>query len=144
MALFYMIFVLLIFIFYVGVELINSVVIVSATQQSIPIIHILCMHSESLQSWPTFWDPRTVAHQVPMSMGFSRQEYWSGLPCPLPGDLPNPGNGSASLMSPALAGGFFTTSANWEVLRGSILPQTPLLYRLPHNIELLVLNGRCL
>jgi len=43
-------------------------------------------------------------------MGFSRQEYWSGLPCPLPGDLPDPGIEPESLMSPALAGGVFTTS----------------------------------
>jgi len=47
-------------------------------------------------------------------MGFSRQEYWSGLPCPPPGDLPNPGINPTSLMSPALVGGFFTTSATWE------------------------------
>jgi len=47
-------------------------------------------------------------------MGFSRQEYWSGLPCPLPGDLPNPGVEPASLISPALAGRFFITSATWE------------------------------
>ena len=49
-------------------------------------------------------------------MGFSRQEYWSGLLCPPPGDLPDPGIECVSLMSPALAGGFFTTSATWEVL----------------------------
>ena len=42
-------------------------------------------------------------------MEFSRQEYWSGLPIPIPGDLPDPGTESASLVSPALAGGFFTT-----------------------------------
>ena len=47
----------------------------------------------------------TVAHQTPLSMGFSRQEYWSGLPFPLPGDLPNPGIEPGS---PALAGRFFT------------------------------------
>ena len=49
-------------------------------------------------------------------MGFSRQEYWSGLPCPPPGDLPNPRKELLSLRSPALAGGFFTTSATWEAL----------------------------
>jgi len=49
-------------------------------------------------------------------MGFSRQEYWSGLPCPPPGDLPNPGIEPRYLMSPALAGGFFTTSITWEAL----------------------------
>ena len=47
-------------------------------------------------------------------MEFSRQEYWSGLPCPSPGNLPNPGIKAESVMSPALAGGFFTTSAPWE------------------------------
>ena len=47
-------------------------------------------------------------------MGFSRQEYWSGLPCPPPGDLPDPGIEPVSLLSPALAGGFFTISATWE------------------------------
>ena len=49
-------------------------------------------------------------------MVFSRQEYWSGLPCPPPGDLTNPGMDPDSLISPALAGGFFTTSAAWEDL----------------------------
>ena len=53
----------------------------------------------------TLW---TVARQASPSMGFSRQEFWSGLPCPPRGDLPNPG---IELMSPALSGGFFTTSA---------------------------------
>ncbi|ELR63021.1 hypothetical protein M91_07536, partial [Bos mutus] len=48
---------------------------------------------------------------APLSMGFSRQEYWSGLPCPPPGDLLDSGIEPKSLMSPALAGGFFTTSA---------------------------------
>ena len=56
-----------------------------------------------------------VACQTPLSMGFSRQEYWSGLPLPSPGDLPNPGMEPTSLAPPALAGGFFTTSATWEV-----------------------------
>ena len=58
--------------------------------------------------------PWTVARQPPLSMGFSRQDYWSGLPCPPPGDLPNPEIKPASLTPPALAGGFFTTSATWE------------------------------
>ena len=52
----------------------------------------------------------TVAHQAPLSVGFSRQEYWSGWPCPPPGDLPNLGTEPMSLASPALAGGFFTTA----------------------------------
>ena len=57
-----------------------------------------------------FGTPWTVALQVPLSVGFSRQEYWCGLPFP-PGDLPDPGIEPVSLMSLALAGGFLTTSA---------------------------------
>ena len=55
-------------------------------------------------------------------MGFSRQEYWSGLPCPSPGDLPDPAIKPASFMSLALSGGFFTISTTWEalVIQGSI------------------------
>ena len=52
--------------------------------------------------------------QAPLSMGFSRQDYWSGLPLHAPGDLPDPGIEPASLVFPALAGGFFTTGATWE------------------------------
>ena len=53
--------------------------------------------------------PWTVALQAPLSMGVSRQEYWSGLPCPPPGDLPDAGIEPASATSPALARGLFTT-----------------------------------
>ena len=52
---------------------------------------------------------RTAAHQAPLSMGFSRQEYWSGLPFPSPGDLLDPGIEPTSPVFPALAGGFSTT-----------------------------------
>ena len=62
-----------------------------------------------------FATPWTVACQVPLSMGFPRQEYWSVLPFPPPGDLPNPGIETVSLGSPALAGRLFTTSTTWEV-----------------------------
>ena len=62
-----------------------------------------------VQLFVTLW---TVAPQAPPSMGFSREEYQSGLPCPPPGDLPDPG--IESLKSPALAGKFFTNSATWE------------------------------
>ena len=51
----------------------------------------------------------TVTCQAPLAMGFPRQEYWSGLPFPIPGDLPDPGIEPMSPVSPALAGGFFTT-----------------------------------
>ena len=72
-----------------------------------------CMRAKSLQLCPTatLW---TVAGQALLSMGFSTQEYWSGLPCSPPRDLPNPGIELTSLTLPALAGGFFTTSTIWE------------------------------
>ena len=74
-----------------------------------------CMlsHFSRVRIFATLW---IVAHQAPLSMGVSRQEYCSGLQCPPPGDLPDPGIKPMSLMSPALAGGFFTTSTTWEVL----------------------------
>ena len=66
-----------------------------------------------IQLFAALW---TVARQIPLSMEFSRQEYWSGLPCPPPGDLPDSGMEpvSPSLMPPVLVGGFFTPSDNWE------------------------------
>ena len=71
-----------------------------------------CMPSCFSHVW-LFVTPWTVAHQAPLSMGLPRQEYWSGLPCPSPGDIPDPEIEPTSLF-PALAGGFFTTSSTWE------------------------------
>ena len=56
----------------------------------------------------------TVAHQAPPFTGFFRQEYWNGWPCPPPGDLPDPRIKPVSIMSPALAGRFFSTNITWE------------------------------
>ena len=56
----------------------------------------------------------TIAHQAPLSMKFSSQEYWNGLPFPSPGDIPNKGIKPTSLMSPALSGVFFTSSTTWK------------------------------
>ena len=64
-----------------------------------------------VQLFVTAW---TGAHQAPLSMGFSREEYWSGLSFPSPGDLPDAVIELASLSSPVLAGGLFTASAAWE------------------------------
>ena len=64
------------------------------------------MHAQSCQTLAITW---TVAHQVLLSMGFFSQEYWSGLPFPPPGALPDPGVEPMSPVSPALAGEFFTT-----------------------------------
>ena len=65
---------------------------------------------------PTLYNPMDCSHLAPLSMGFSRQENWSGLPGPSAGNLPDPGTEPVSLASPALAGGFFTTSTTWEAL----------------------------
>ena len=75
---------------------------------------LLCMpnHFSCVQFFETPW---TVALQVPLSMGLSPQEHWSGLPFPPPGDLPNPGIEPWSLMSPALPSEFFT-SASWKAV----------------------------
>ena len=64
-----------------------------------------------VQLFVTLW---TVTHQAPLSMEFSRQEYWSGLPCPPPADLPNSGIEPKSLTFLALAGSFFTTITTWD------------------------------
>ena len=68
-------------------------------QESVQITTIMLSCSSHVQLFVT---PRTVARQAPLSMGFSRQEYWSGLPCPPPGDLPHPGIEPKSALSPTL------------------------------------------
>ena len=81
----------------------------------------VCSNSCPLSQWchPTILtfasrNPMNGAHQAPLSIGFSSQEYYSGLLCPPPGDLPYPGIEPPSLVSPSLAGGLFTTSTTWE------------------------------
>ena len=71
----------------------------------------LCVCVKLLQLCPTHRNPMDCSLPGPLSVGFSRQEHWSGLLCPAPGDLPGPGMEATSLVSLALAGGFFTTSA---------------------------------
>ena len=74
------------------------------------------------KSCPTLVTPWTVACQAPLSMGLSRQEYWSGLPFPSPGDFTNP---EIKPGSPALAGGFYTTSTTWEGLPSGKVVKNP-------------------
>ena len=66
-----------------------------------------CMHAKSLQLCLTLYDPMVYSPPGSSVHGFSRQEYWSGLPCPPPGDLPDPGIKPRFVMSSALAGGFY-------------------------------------
>ena len=81
-------------------------------------LHIAtCLHA-CISHVQLFVTPWTVALQAPLSMGFSRQEHWSGLSCPLPGDLPDSG---IELAIPALAGELSTTSTTWEALATSHL-----------------------
>ena len=87
-----------------------------------------CVHAKSLQLGPTLCNPTVcVVHQAPRSMRFSRQEYWSGLPFPPPGDLPNPGIEPVSLMFPASAGGFLTTEPPGQPKR-ILLPKIGRMY----------------
>ena len=72
-------------------------------------IHLVLLCAQLLSQLQLFATPWTVAHQAPLSTGFSRQKYWSGLPFPSPGYLPDPGIEPTSLVSPALAGRFFIT-----------------------------------
>ena len=78
------------------------------------------MHAKLLQSCPTPYDPMDVARQAPLSMGFSRQEYWSGLPFPPPGDLSNPGMEPTSSASHALKVDFLPTEPPLILLTPSI------------------------
>ena len=96
-----------------------------------------CICAKSLQSCRTLVSPWTVACQVPLSMGFSRQEYWSGLPCPPPGDLPNPETKPTDVTCPVLADVFFPTSATCccrqvaSVVSDSVRPHRRQPTRLP-------------
>ena len=69
------------------------------------------LHDIYLMIGGLYLTPKTVARQAPLSMEFSRQEYWSGLPFPPPGDLPDLGIEPESPVSPPLAGRFFTTES---------------------------------
>ena len=76
----------------------------------------MCVHASRFSHVQLYVTPWAVTHRASLYMGFSRQEYWSGLPWAPPGDLPDPGIEPTSFMSPALAGGFFATSATCEAL----------------------------
>ena len=82
---------------------------------------VVCMALSHLVVSVSFVTPWTVARQAPLSMGFSRQEYWSGLPCPPPGVLPDPEIKPKSPAAPALAEGFFTTRATTRDVYSSLL-----------------------
>ena len=78
----------------------------------------------------SFVTPCTVACQAPLSMGFPRQEYWSGLSFPSPGDLPDPGIESTS---PALTGRFFTTEDGGDCDLLKVFPFSISLYEIPNG-----------
>ena len=82
----------------------------STGTSTLQVMNLLCAVLSHVQLFASAW---TVAHQAPLSVGFPKQEYWSGLPFPTPVDFPNPGMEPTSLVSPALVGGFFTTSTTW-------------------------------
>ena len=128
-------------------QLIYNVLLTSIGQQSDSVIH-MCVYADlfsCIQLFVTLWN---VACQAPLSMGFSRQEYWSGLPWPPPGDLPHPGIEPESLTSRALAGRFFITSAIREALSQTYIYSFsysfPLWFITGYRIQFPVLYSRTL
>ena len=94
-------------------------------------MHVCAQWLSRVQLFVTPW---TVAHQAPLCMEFSRKEYWSGLPFPSPGDLPNAGIEPSCPGSPALAGGFFTVPPE----KPYILYKSPLKKGFEMKLELLL------
>ena len=97
------------------------------TPNSLPTSFILCVCAQLVTCVWLFATPWTIAHQTLLSMVFSRQEYWSGLPFPTPGDLPNPGIKPMSSVSPTLSGRFFTTVPPGKPVASSYLGYNDLL-----------------
>ena len=101
------------------------VLFVADTPHCLPLgDRIVCVCAQSLSCVWLFGTPWTAAHQALLSMGFPRQEYWSGLPFPTPGDLPNTGIEPTSLASPASAGRLFITvppgKPGWSEFTGQL------------------------
>ena len=98
----------------------------------------MCVLSRFIRAW-LFATPWTITCQASLSMGFSRQEYWSGLPCPPPGDLPDPGIALTFFTCPALAGGFFVTSTTGYIMCSvtsySFATQGTLAHQAPLSME---------
>ena len=115
-------------------------------------IYIICVHACVLSCFSCVWFFAalwTVAHQPSLSVGFSRQKYWSGLVCPPLGNLPEPGIEPKSLTSPTLADRFFTTSATWETHILYVYMYMYIVYILyplicPWTLRLLSCLGYCL
>ena len=101
--------------------------------------HTCCMLSCFSRAW-LFAILLTVAHQDSLYMRFYRQKYWSGLPCPPPGVLPDPGIKPTSFMSPELAGGFFTTSSTWGAWKTVWSFLNKLKIELPYDLAIPLLD----
>ena len=99
---------------FIEAELIYNVVLIAAIQPSDSVLHVK-VKVKSLSHVRPFATPWTAAYQAPPSMGFSRQEYWSGMPFPSPGDLPNPGiePGSPALQGASLPLSHLESPSRW-------------------------------
>ena len=93
---------------------------------------LLLYYAKWLQSRTTLCNPMD---QAPLFMGFSKQKYWRGLPFSPPEDLSDPGIDPSSLMSPAFAGGFFTTSATWKAIYDHLVLAEEPEIKLPTSAE---------
>ena len=98
------------------------------------------VHAQLLSCVQLFTTPWTVSCQAPLSLGFSRQEYWSGLPFPFPGSLPDPGIKPTSPGSPALAGVFITTEPPWKPGLHSVLEIDSAEMEFPSQLKILKKN----
>ena len=97
----------------------------SHRRSGVPLTDVLCLHARVRSGFsrvPLFVTPRTVACQAPLSMRFSRQGYWGGLPCPSPGDLPDPG---VEPMSPSLQADSLPTEPPSQDTKSSLLCSNP-------------------
>ena len=101
--------------FHVGTDISVVYAIMCISNVGIPVhVRVLCMGANSLQSYPVLCNPMDHIPLGPSVHGILQQNYWNGLPCATLGHLPNLGTEPTSLMSPAFAGRFFTTSTTWE------------------------------
>ena len=115
-------------------KLMDSIFYVTQYVQSI-MISICHVPAKSPQSCPTLCNPMDCSLPAPLSMGFSRQEYWSRLPCPSPGNLPNPGTELVSLTSLALAGGSLPLAPPGKTLQHVIIIKILMRYLHLQNLD---------
>ena len=108
-----------------------------------PSLLYVCQCAKSLQSCPTLCNPMDYSPPGSSVHGIFQAKIWSGLPCHSPGNLPHPGVEPTSLISPALAGGFFTTGTTWEALPENFQLSSNFHYYILFIIVYITINLYC-